>query len=238
MNHNSDTIFDLENWLPQLLQTNDSIFPSGTYAHSFGLEGMVQLDLVSDLESLRNFLLKSVLPTLQHLELPALRYAFEAASDGNVSRILELDARYAAMKTAQELRTASSRIGTQRLQMLAQLTPHPLFQTLEDERAANRFHAHAPIVFGVQTAIAQTPLPAALLAWYYQTAAALVSAAMKLIRLGQMGGQSLLTECLGRAGVIARQALEVAEPDMGWFAPALDIASARHESAYTRIFIS
>jgi urease accessory protein len=229
---------DLESWLPALLQTNDSIFPSGTYAHSFGLEGLVELNLVSDVGSLRDFLQHTMIPSLQHFELPMLHFAYEAALDGNVPHLLELDVRYAAMKTAQELRTASARIGGQRLQMLLQLTPHPLLERLDKERLAGRFQAHAPMVYGAQMAITETPLPAALLSYFYQTVAALVSAAMKLMRLGQNAGQKLLTECLSVSRQATRRALTVTEAEAGWFSPLLDIASARHETAYTRIFIS
>src|SRR5258708_930588 len=99
---------ELETWLPWLLQTNDSIFPSGTYAHSFGLEGLVELKLVTDIESLRSFLMRTVAPTLENFELPMLHFSYEAALDGKVERLLKIDTRYAAMKAAQELRTASS----------------------------------------------------------------------------------------------------------------------------------
>lgn len=229
---------DIEVWLPWMLQTNDSIFPSGTFAHSFGLEGLVELKLVDDLESFRTFLLRTVTPSLENFELPMLHFAYEAALDGRIDRLLEFDARYAAMKAAQELRNASSGLGAQRLQMLLQLASQPLLQELESKRTAGLFHAHMPIIYGAQTAIFQTPLNAALLSYYYQNSAAFVSAAMKLMRLGQIAGQRLLTECLAGAGAAIARALLVREEDAGWFSPLVDIASALHEKAYTRIFIS
>jgi urease accessory protein len=232
---NSLSAFD---WLPQLLQTNDSFFPSGAFAHSFGLEGLVQLGLVEDAPTLGQFLHGSVRPALRQFELPIVKRAYEAAQDGHLSRLIELDSLYAAMKGAHELRQASSRIGSQRLQMLLHLAPHPILRSLEEARQTGRFAAHAPIIFGVQTALSLTPLDAALLGYHYQNLVALVSAAFKLIRIGQMAGQTLLTECLSHARDDVERAQAVAEDDLGWFQPVLDIASARHEAAYTRIFIS
>jgi len=142
------------------------------------------------------------------------------------------------MKGAFELRQASSRIGAQRLQMWQRLTPHPLLARLEEERTAGRFQAHAAIVFGAQAVLAEMPLEAALIGYFYQNLAALVSAAMKLIRIGQIAGQTLLTECLAPAGEVVARSRQIEEPSIGWFQPALDIASALHETAYTRIFIS
>ena len=46
---------ELETWLPGLLQTNDAIFPSGSYAHSFGLEGLVELKLVTEFWTVKIF---------------------------------------------------------------------------------------------------------------------------------------------------------------------------------------
>ncbi len=225
-------------WLPQLLQTNDSIFPSGSYAHSFGLEGLVQLELITDPDSFADFLRRQIVPALRQMELPFVRFAFDAATDHRLARLCELDECYGAMKGAFELRQASRRIGAQRLQMLLQLAPQPMVEELERERVAGRCQAYAPIVFGAQMALNKTPIEAALTACYYQTLAALVSAAMKLIRLGQSGAQALLSECLGETAAVVGRALAVRQTDAGWFQPTLDIASARHETAYTRVFIS
>ena len=45
------------------------MFPTGAYAHSLGLEGAVQDDLVCDLESFQTFLEQMVVPGLEKLEL-------------------------------------------------------------------------------------------------------------------------------------------------------------------------
>src|SRR5882757_8652611 len=70
----------LDSWLPQLLQTTDSIFPTGSYAHSFGFEELAGLGLVHNAETLANFLRQQIVPALEHLELPYLRFAHEAAA--------------------------------------------------------------------------------------------------------------------------------------------------------------
>ena len=57
-------------WFCGLLQAGDSFYPTGSYAHSFGLEGLVQAGVVSDRESLKAYFEQSVLPTLERVELP------------------------------------------------------------------------------------------------------------------------------------------------------------------------
>jgi len=238
MSSDSSNDSELMQWLPQLLQTNDSLFPSGSFAHSFGLEGWVQLEQANDQATLKRFLRDQLVPALTHFELPFLRLAYQATHDHDLPRLIALDERYGAMKGSFEFRQASARIGAQRLEMLHKLWPNPLLDKLQQEFAAGNFQAHATIICGVQTALAEIPLEAGLLAFYYQALATLISAALKLIRIGQTAGQLLLTEHLENAtGVIARST-EVDESEVGWFQPALDIASMRHETAYSRIFIS
>ena len=68
-------------WLGNLIQTTDTLFPSGGYAHSYGLEEMAALEKVKSKEDLEQFLLVQILPSLERLELPYLRYCAEAVEN-------------------------------------------------------------------------------------------------------------------------------------------------------------
>ena len=63
------------------------------------------------------------------------------------------------------------------------------------------------------------PLPAVLGGVYYATVASLLSAAMKLLRLGQNASQSLLTETLAEAPAVITAAEQVPVAAIGWFNP-------------------
>jgi urease accessory protein len=225
-------------WLAHLLQTSDSFFPSGTFSHSFGLEGIAELGIVRDAASLADFLERLVVPSIEHVELPFVRFSFDAAKIEDAARLCELDARYGAMKGARELREASARIGAQRLGILREIAPHPLLSVLEKLRADGEVQPHATILFGAQCAIAGGPLDAALHAYFYQALAALVSASLKLVRIGHLGCQKILSGFLARSNEVVARAKTISENDIGWFSPLLDIASARHEFAEARLFIS
>jgi len=75
------TTTDTARWVAGLLQTTDSFYPTGAYAHSYGLEGLVQAGIVHDRASLRTFLLDSVLPPLARGDLPVAARAWAAAGD-------------------------------------------------------------------------------------------------------------------------------------------------------------
>ena len=227
-------------WLPRLLQTTDSMFPTGAYAHSFGLEGAVQDGLVTDTASLDEFLANQIVPALRQLELPCTRHAFNAAHDDDLETLCELDHQYAALKGTHELREASARTGRQRLALLKKIAPHEneWWEKMDAARRAGELDAHDVIVMGAQGARTNIPLEAVLTAVYFQALAALVTASLKLIRIGQEACQNLLSKHLAEAPAAIEAARDVSPDEMGWFSPTLDIASARHETAYTRLFIT
>lgn len=245
-----------ESWLALLLQTSDPLFPTGAYAHSFGLEEMVSLGVVRDEESLAEFICNQALPGLSHLELPLLRAAHGAAvcaeeahremAPGNFEKALErlcaMDADLSAWKIAKETREASAQIGDRRLKMLLKIASTPLMEAF----ASRGTHHHHLVVFAIQ--MAHAPLEATLTAYLYQALAAFCSAALKLIRIGQEGCQRVLSRCMARAEEALRQSQLIGDQrdsrDLrdqsapGWFNPLWEIASMRHEFAYERLFIS
>ena len=199
---------------------------------------MVQLGVVKDAETLASFLEQTVVPALERVELPTVAHSYRATLDDNLEQLCRIDELYGALKGTAELRQASVRIGQQRLAMLLQIMPHPFLQRVDEAQQAARLHAHSAVVFGVQAAVANVPIDLALVAAYYQCLSPFLSASMKLIRIGQNACQALLARSMRGAPTVAGRARKVMLEDMGWFAPALDIASARHETAYTRLFIS
>ncbi len=226
-----------ETWLAALLQTTDSGFPSGSYAHSAGLEGLVELGAVAGLEGLRLYLLEQLVPGLERAELPFLRFAFEAARTRDFDLLGGLGAEYGAGRLMRESFQASLSLGRQRLDMLRRIQTSALLESF-DEQCGGSGGAHLVIVSGVQAAAAGIPLEAALTAFGYAALAAAMAASFKLLRLGQISAQTLLSEALRALPPAIDRSKAVSRDEAAWFNPLLDIAAARHETAYTRLFIS
>ena len=225
-------------WLVGLLQAGDSFYPTGSYAHSFGLEGLVQQGVVRDRATLRDFIFLSALPALRHTELPLAAHAWRAFGETNWPRIGELCVLSAALKTAREARAASENIGRQRAELMASLRVHPLAQAFLSRTSAENWPHSSAVSAALESCVLGAPLTAALAGISYTTLSALLSAAMKVLRLGQNASQSLLTEALSATPAIILAAEQTAFEDIGWFNPWLDIAAARHETADARMFIS
>ena len=225
-------------WLVGLLQAGDSFYPTGSYAHSFGLEGLVQGGVVRDRATLREFLFRSVLPSLQRVELPLAAHAWRAFGAEDWRAIGDLSRLSSALKPSREIRTASENIGRQRTELVALLHPHSLVTEYLRRVTEGAWPFSAPIAASLEGRVLGAPQVAVLSGIYYTSVASLLSAAMKILRLGQNAAQSLLSEALAAAPEVIAAAERVPVDEIGWFNPWLDIAAARHETADSRMFIS
>lgn len=216
-------------WL-WLLQANDTAYPSGAYAHSFGLEELVESGVVQNAEDLESFLRKQILPALLTFEIPFFARAHAAAVAGDAEQLLTLDAELDAWRIPAELRDASRRIGSQRLDLLARLDPTP--QVLRHRELSPR--SHHLVVTALE--LSGVPVSQAARAVAFQSIAGLSAASMKLMRLGQTSCQQIVRRTLAELGEKIDASLS--RPVDGWFNPLLEIASLRHARAHSRLFIS
>jgi len=225
-------------WVAGLLQMSDSFYPTGAYAHSFGLEGLVQDGVVTDRATLRGFLLEEMLPQLARTDLPVAARAWTAAGDPPDWECLrEACFLGASVRGAREPREAAEGIGRQRLELVARL--HGGFAVAFNRRAAAEgWPQPACVAAAIEGRSIGAPAEAVLAALIYSAAASLGVAAVKLLRLGQNSVQTLLAEALAGAPALIAAALAVETAEIGAFNPWWDIAAARHESADGRLFIS
>ncbi len=224
--------------LASILQTTDPLFPIGSYAHSYGLEELVANGSVFDADTLLAYLQNTVALNLQEFELPYLRFAYNALLVQDCEQLCELDEEIGAAKLSHELRQASASQGRQRLRLIRKLRPSNRFATLESLAQAKQLVPHHLVIFAAENVDLETPIEAALATWAYQTLAAPCAAALKLIRIGQEGAQSVLTQSLHDLETIVQASLSIDHSHAGAFIPALDIAAHRHERAHARLFIS
>jgi urease accessory protein len=220
-------LIDPQLWL---LQANDTAYPSGSYAHSFGLEELVESGCVKSAADLENFITNQILPALLTFEIPLFAQAHAAAGLENLAAMLKIDRELDAWRIPAELRDASRRIGSQRLDLLTQLDPSPF--TISYHQAAPR--SHHLVVTALE--LSSLPVAQAARAFAFQAIVTLTAASMKLIRIGQTSCQLIARRSLTRLGEQIDSAL-LQVPD-GWFNPLLEIASLRHARAHARLFIS
>ena len=227
-------------WLGGLIQTTDTLFPSGGYAHSYGLEEMVALNQVSSAKDLEEFLMQQILPSLENLELPYLRYCVEAVEKNDLNELVILNEEISAWKLTREIRDAGKSQGAQLFRMILEIYQCPVSlefnQLLKNRGDQCQQITATAILRNVQKA----PLISSMIAWVYQAVSNFCSASVKLLRLGELACQKIIHRCIDRERVqgLLSKSLDVQRGNAGFFNPILDIASARHELAFSRLFIS
>lgn len=217
-------------WIARVLHFSDSALPVGAYAHSFGLEGVCQMGVVHDKETLRTFLNRDVSTALTHIDLPLVARSHEAAMDGHTDELKRLDQLSFALRPTRQLREAASRIGRQQASIYQ--------RTWAGFDELDLPHQQSPIVLGALFATENAPVMAALWSMAYQTYSALLQAALKLLPVGPAATQELLHGAMVNLEAKLTTSRDMPTDEIGSFNPVWDIAAARHEHAAARLFIS
>ncbi|MFC7339084.1 urease accessory protein UreF [Haloferula chungangensis] len=226
-------------WLPALLQLSDSTLPVGAYAHSFGLEGLVQMGAVTNIDDLERFLTREMLSSLSEVELPLIRHSRAALESNDLAAVTRLDHLALATRPTAELRSASTRMGRQLLNLAPQLlgeelTESPAWQLVLDSIP----HRQTSTATAVLHHFRKVPSNAGLHATTWQTLSGLAQAGLKLLHLGPAGIQGILARCSEAIPTTVAASISISEAEIGSFTPLWDIASSRHQRAPARLFIS
>tara|TARA_B100000035_G_scaffold39391_1_gene29731 strand:+ start:6643 stop:7350 length:708 start_codon:yes stop_codon:yes gene_type:complete len=227
-------------WLGGLIQTTDTLFPSGGYAHSYGLEEMVALGKVQSKEDLEGFLMQEILPSLEKLELPYLRDSVEAVEKNDLEELAKINEEISAWKLTREIRDAGNSQGAQLLRMILEIYQCPLSKELKQLLQGRGDQCQHITATALLRKKQKAPLDSSMIAWIYQAVSNFCSASIKLLRLGELACQKIIHRCINGEkiqGLLARS-VEVKREEAGFFNPMLDLASARHELAFSRLFIS
>ena len=221
-----------------LLQMTDSLFPSGAFAHSYGLEGLFAHTPRRDPAGLEATIAAAWSRHLLHSDGLLGLAAHRAMVTGDVDRTSALDRQLFAMKLPRELRTASVSTGRSFLAEVCALHPARGLADLQARLQSGKSPGNYAIVFQAAAAVAGVPEADSLLAWGYQTVAQMAATLMRLGVLGHRRAVALVgaLRATVEAGSTEIRALDTHR--VSSFAPSLDIASMRHERQYSRLFRS
>jgi urease accessory protein len=222
----------------RLLQLADSAFPTGAFAHSYGLETYIVRGRVRTAADLEAFVINTLLHALAPGDGVACAAVYRAADDWRVLA-QELDRRLTAMKTVAEWRQASRSLGVRLLRTATQLWALPRAASYLAAIDADSLHGHLSLAYGLACRDLALPLQPALLAWFRQHCAALVSVGVRLIPLGHTAGQVLLAHLGERILGAVELALERDVDELASFAPGQELAGMLHRDVLTtRLYIS
>ena len=142
---------------------------------------------------------------------------------------------FRASRETSELRAETEQMGAALIKLLGDLD-------MLDAAAAEALNRAGPMTLPAAFALAArgsgVEAEPAMTAYVWSWLENLVLAAMKAVPLGQVGGQRLLRALGSRIPSVVVAAKVLDDDDVASFAPGLALASARHETQYTRLFRS
>jgi urease accessory protein len=218
-----------------LFQFTDSFFPTGAFAHSFGLETYVQDGRVHNRESLEAFLRATLHHGIRTGDALAVALAYHAAE---VEQIVDLDRRLTAMKISRELREGSIKVGKQFLRSAATLAESGMLKEYVKRIQSGKCAGHHASGYGLVASAVKIDLHSTLLGFLHTHVVNQVSAAVRLIPLKPTDGQRVIQHLRSDLLEVAEFAQTADMDNLGGFTPGLDIQSMRHERLYSRLFIS
>jgi urease accessory protein len=221
--------------LVALLQLSDSLFPIGSFAHSDGLEHAAAAGRVTNAAELRTWLDAQLAGPLRTADGRGVALALADWQARRWAELDELDDEMYALRPSSASRDAARAMGTRLLKTCTAARPDPEVSACLARRASRG--VTLPVAFGIACGSARIAPGAALEAFLYTRLAGSVSAAMRLMKIGQSDAQRVLAEMLEQVpGAAAAILASEARPAV--FAPALDIAAMSHQYQRSRLFRS
>jgi len=206
--------------------------PIGAFAHSQGLEPAVECGWVTDESSAADWIHGLLVRALGTLDAPIFLRLHAAWKRDDLPDIRRWNDFLFAARGTRELQDEDRRVGGALARALMTLG------IAEAEPWATDSRACYPTLFALAAARWNIPAEAAASALLFTWAENQAAAAMRLVPLGQSSGLRLVAKASALIPAVVQQAGLLADDDLGGGAPGLAIASALHETQYSRIFRS
>ena len=211
----------------RLWQLISPLSPVGAFHHSQGLEQAVDAGWVVDERTALEWTQGLLGRSIANLDLPVVARTRCAWRAGNVAAVLRWDTWCRACRETSELRAEERNMGSALIALLSEL----------GERVPGVPIGYAA-AFGVAAANASLDARDTLTGYAWAWCENQIACAVKLVPLGHSAGQRMLRHLGASLGAVVAQALRVADDEIGLASPGLAIASACHETRYTRLFRS
>ncbi|HEV2713992.1 MAG TPA: urease accessory protein UreF [Terriglobales bacterium] len=213
-------------------------FPTGSYSYSHGIEWAVEAGHIHDRESLVDWLEADLCYGSGRNEAIFFIEAWRCAAKDDCEQLLEVAELAAAFRSTSEFALESSQQAAACLATLRRVWPDRVVEKLAELLTERNVPPALAVVLGVRSAQQRIPNSLALPAFLQSYLANLVTVGVRLIPLGQTDGQLAISKLEEAVLAASAQAEKSTIDDLGSAAFMVDLASASHETQYTRLFRS
>ncbi|MBB3108210.1 urease accessory protein [Paenibacillus phyllosphaerae] len=235
--HNNSAEQPIVPWLA-LQQLLDSALPIGGFSHSFGLETLVQEGRLTTSAQLEAYVRAMLRQSWATSDAMIIKAAYRDIPEGQWERLFAVERLVHLQRVAFETRSGIEKMGRRLLQLLGHMFPQvdcgPIAIALRDGRSLS---SH-PLVFGMACVRLGIPLEQAVQGYLYTCIVTCINSALRLISMGQMEGQSIIARLTPAAAAAWQEVRELEPEDAYTNMPMAELAMIRHETLYSRLFMS
>jgi urease accessory protein len=221
-----------------ILQLSDSFFPTGMFAHSLGLEGMVRRQRVRSLDDLERIMRATLTQSVIPSDGVALVNAHRAVCSDNVEELCGIDARLFLMKASPELRAASQQHGRRLLAETATFTGNPTLAAFRNRVIGRESPGTGAPALGAISGALEIDVALALAGYVHGYVTGLTSAAIRLLPISNSDCQLMIYRLHASVSQSLQSIRHRCWWDMTTFSPELDIVSIQHQHDELRMFAS
>jgi urease accessory protein len=215
-----------------LLRLTSPGLPVGAFSYSRGLEAAVAAGWAQDERSAGDFILGVLEHTLCPLDGALLCRLYRAWAKDDALAVRRLTLELRAFRESSELLLEDEQMGLALARLLAaRAVPGADLKASGIPPSYTCMFALAAVRWSIE-------LEQALAGFFWAVCESQVSAAQRLLPLGQTAGQRLLERAMPVVERCVPRALAIEDDEIGNFAPGLALLSAQHEVQYSRLFRS
>jgi len=223
--------------LARALQFGDSVFPIGGFAFSGGLESAIQKRVVTDAGTLHAYTRTAVEQAALGDGI-AIVWAHRAAMAADLGELVRIDEQVYARKLSGETRMMTVRMGKKFAEMGAEVVGAPLLAAWLARIDAGATPGCYPVSLAVNFAAQGLTARDAFVVHQYGVASMILSAALRLMKIGHVDTQRILYRLDAGADSAYEAAAAARLADMAGFAPLAEILAAVHVKAHVRLFMN
>ena len=216
--------------LLRLMQLVSPTLPVGAFAYSQGLEYAIESGKIKNADDTYDWVNGLMQNNLASLDLPIACRLYKALANNDIDDFLYWNQYALANRETQELRLETLQLAKALIRLLNDMQ--------EDTSLLAGQNCDWVSVFSLAAYRWQINESNMLVGYVWSWLENQIAAAIKLVPLGQTQGQILLQKIADAIPATVERAIQLGDDEIGALAPAMAIASCKHETQYSRLFRS
>ena len=221
--------------LNRLLQLCSANLPVGGFSFSQGLEYAIEMGWIHDQQTTFDWVNLNLNESIARTDLALLKRLYQALENNDFDAFKLHNEHLIACRESSELRLADVAMGKALVRLLKHLNS---VDSTPYTDLLNAVNSSFVSIFAITAYLCQLDLISAQSGYCWTYLDNQIAAATKLVPLGQTQSQNLLFELSNNVTAAINMANAIETDDIGGSLPRLAMASAWHETQYTRLFRS